>query len=98
MGPMSAHPILDRGRPELPEPMSEQELEDFLTEAIGLYAEQTGTELTRLATFEEARLLLRDRGLVIGIGRAEFRVSIVRASPPPAGATGSGAGTSSGTR
>ena len=58
--------------------MSEEELEDFLTEAIGLYAEQTKTEITRLRTFAEARLLLKNRGLVIEMGGAEFRVSIVR--------------------
>lgn len=59
--------------------MSEEELEDFLTEAVGLYAEHTGTELSRLSTFAEAGLLLKNRGLVIGVGRAEFRISIVRA-------------------
>ncbi len=75
---MSEHPILDRDRQKLPEPMTEAELEDFLTEAIGLYAEQTETELSQLRTFEEAGLLLRNRGLVIGIGNTEFRVSIVR--------------------
>lgn len=78
MGEMGDHPILDRDRRQLPEPMSEEELEDFLTEAIGLYAEQTKTEVAKLQTFEEARLLLRNRGLVVAIGGAEFRISIVR--------------------
>ena len=58
--------------------MTEEELEDFLTEAIGFFAEQTGTEIRELRTFEEARLLLKNRGLVVGIGNATFRVSIVR--------------------
>jgi hypothetical protein len=75
---MSAHPILDGDARKLPEPMSEAELEDFLTEAIGLYAEHTRTELRALRTFEEARLLLKNRGLVLAIGRAEFRISITR--------------------
>jgi len=75
---MSDHPILDRDRQKLPEPMTEEDLEDFLTEAIGLYAEQTQTEVTQLQTFAEAKLLLRNRGLVVGIGGAEFRISIVR--------------------
>jgi hypothetical protein len=62
----------------LPERMSEEDLEDFLTEAIGLYAEQTDTPLAQLRTFHEAKLLLANRGLVVGIGNAEFRISIVR--------------------
>ena len=78
MAPMSDHPILDRDRRRLPESMSEQDLEDFLTEAIGLYAEQTKTEITELRTFAEAKLLLQNRGLVVGIGGAEFRISIVK--------------------
>jgi hypothetical protein len=64
-------------KPEL-ERMSAEEFEDFLTEAIGLYAEQTGTPIERLRTFAEARLLLNNKGLVVGIGNAEFRVSITR--------------------
>ena len=75
---MEPHPILDRDRAQLPEPMSEAELEDFLTEAVGLYAEQTETEVTQLRTFAEAGLLLKNRGLVLGLGGAEFRISIVR--------------------
>ena len=75
---MPDHPILDRDRQKVPEPMTEEDLEDFLTEAIGLYAEQTKTSVSRVQTFEEARLLLRNRGLVVGVGGAEFRVSIVK--------------------
>jgi hypothetical protein len=78
MAAMPDHPILDRDRQKLPEPMTEEDLEDFLTEAVGLYAERTKTEVTQLQTFAEAKLLLRNRGLVVGIGGAEFRVSIVR--------------------
>lgn len=78
MAEMSDHPILDRDRQRLPEPMSEEEFEDFLTAAIGLYAEQTETEIAQLRTFEEAKLLLRNRGLVVRVGNAEFRISIVR--------------------
>ena len=62
----------------LPEPMSEQELEDFLTEAIGFFAEHTKTPLTSVRTFDEARLLFKNRGLVLGIGGSEFRLSITR--------------------
>ena len=75
---MTDHPILDSDRQRLPEPMTEEDLEDFLTEAIGLYAEQTKAEVTQLRTFAEAKLLLRNRGLVVGVGGAEFRVSIVK--------------------
>jgi hypothetical protein len=75
---MGDHPILDRDRQRLPEPMSEEEFEDFLTEAIGLYAEETKTELAQLSSFAEAKLLLRNRGLVVGVGGAEFRITIVR--------------------
>ena len=49
------------------------------TRAGGLYAEETQTEVSQLRTFAEAKLLLRNRGLVVGVGGAEFRVSIVRA-------------------
>jgi hypothetical protein len=58
--------------------MTEEDLEDFLTEAIGLCAEETKTDVAQLRTFAEAKLLLRNRGLVVGIGGAEFRVSIVK--------------------
>jgi hypothetical protein len=75
---MGNHPILDRDRQQVPEPMSEADMEDFLTEAIGLYAEQTRTEVDRLRTLVEAGLLFNSRGLVVGIGGAEFRISIVR--------------------
>jgi len=73
---MEEHPILDR-RPTL-ETMSEEEFEDFLTEAIGLYAEQTKTPLARVRNFAEAGLLLKNKGLVVGFQDAEFRVSIVK--------------------
>jgi len=76
---MADHPILDRDRQRLPEPMTEEDLEDFLTEAIGRFAEQTKTQISSLRTFAEAKLLLRNRGLVLGIDGAEFRISIVRA-------------------
>jgi len=33
---MPDHPILDRDRQKLPEPMTDEDMEDFLTEAIGL--------------------------------------------------------------
>src|SRR5262245_37138505 len=56
-----------------PEPMTDEDLEDFLTEAIGLYVEQTKTPVSRMQTFEEAGLLLKNRGLVIGIGGCRQR-------------------------
>jgi hypothetical protein len=75
---MPDHPILDRDRQRLPESMTEEDLEDFLTEAIGLYAEQTKTPVSLVQTFADARLLLRNHGLVIGVDGAEFRLSIVK--------------------
>jgi hypothetical protein len=75
---MTDHPILDRDRQKLPDSMTEEDFEDFLTEAIGLYAEQTETAVSRVQTFEEAKLLFKNRGLVVGIGAAEFRISIVK--------------------
>jgi len=75
---MPNHPILDRDRQKLPEPMTEEDLEDLLTEAIGLYAEWTKTPVARMETLEEAGLLLKNRGLVLGIGGREFRVLIVK--------------------
>jgi hypothetical protein len=62
----------------LPPAMSEEDMEDFLTEAIGLYCESTGTSLASLATFSESRLLLKNRGLVVRLGRDEFRITIVK--------------------
>lgn len=62
------------------ETMSEEEFEDFLTEAIGFYAEHTKTPLAGLRTFSEARLLLKNKGLVVALGRAEFRVTIVKSA------------------
>ena len=73
---MELDPRADRNRPI--ESMSEEELEDFLTEAIGLYAEQTRTPIDALRTFGEARLLLKNRGLVLALGNAEFRISITK--------------------
>lgn len=71
--------LLDRlTRKQAIEVMSEEEFEDFLTEAIGSYAEQTDTPIARVQTFAEARLLLKNKGLVVGIGNAEFRISIVK--------------------
>ena len=75
---MPDHPILDRDRQKLPEPMTDEDMEDFLTEAIGLYAEQTKAPVSRVQTFAEPKLLLKNRALVVGIGDAEFRVSIVK--------------------
>jgi hypothetical protein len=75
---MADHPILDRSPRALPEPLTEEDIEDLLTEALGLHAETTGSEAPRIRTFAESQLLLRNRGLVIGIGNQEFRVSIVR--------------------
>ncbi len=75
---MPDHPILDRDRQRLPEPMTDEDLEDLLTEAIGLYAEQTKTPVSRIQTFAEAKLLLKNRGLVLGIGGREFRILIVK--------------------
>lgn len=62
----------------LPPAMSAEDMEDFLTEAIGMYCESTGTPLASLATFAESRLLLKNSGLVVRLGRDEFRISIVK--------------------
>jgi|RhiMethySRZTD1v2_1073278.scaffolds.fasta_scaffold139623_3 hypothetical protein len=75
---MAEHPILDGTSRKLPEPLSEEDIEDLLTEALGLHAESTGAPTPRIRTFAESQLLLKNRGLVIGIGSQEFRVSIVR--------------------
>ncbi len=72
---MEHQPILD---PRLPPTMTEEDFEDFLTEAIGLYAETTGAQPVRVRTIAESKLLLKNKGLVIGLGDAEFRVSIVK--------------------
>jgi len=48
MAAMADHPILDRDRQKLPEPMTDEDMEDSLTEAIGLYAEQTKMPVSRV--------------------------------------------------
>ncbi len=73
---MPDHPL--SGGKQLSQPMSEEDFEDFLTEAIGFYAEHTRTPVSKVRTFAEAKLLLKNRGLVIGIANQEFRISIVR--------------------
>lgn len=76
---MDEHPILDGlERRAALESLSEEDFEDFLTEAIGLYAEETRTPLERLQTFAEAKLLLKNRGLVVALENAEFRISITK--------------------
>ena len=76
MDAMEQDPLADRNRAI--ESMSAEELEDFLTEAIGLYAEETRTPIESLRTFAEARLLLKNSGLVLALGNAEFRISITK--------------------
>jgi len=76
---MNERPDLDAlGREQALDVMSEADFEDFLTEAIGLYAEETRTPIEHLRTFSEDKLLLSNRGLVVGLGRARFRVTITR--------------------
>jgi len=65
------------------EGMSEQELEDFLVQAIRIGADLDEVadyhgEPVQIATFEDRGLLTRNRGLVVTIGDQEFQLAIVR--------------------
>ncbi len=61
-----------------PGPDNEADLETFLCEAIESYAEASDVDRPRIRTFEEAGVLTRNRGLVVGFGDSEYQVSIVR--------------------
>jgi len=61
------------------EGMSERDFEEFLTEAIDLFADES-QEMRRvdIATFEDRGVLTLNRGLVVTIGDQEFQLTIVR--------------------
>jgi hypothetical protein len=61
-----------------PGPESEAELETFLAEAVESYAEASGIERPRIATFAEAGVLTRNRGLVVRLGAVEFQIAVER--------------------
>jgi hypothetical protein len=56
---------------------TEDAFEQFLADALNSHAEDNGTSL-RIATFAEAVVLTRNKGLVVRIGDAEFQVTIAR--------------------
>jgi len=60
-----------------PGPESEDELENFLAEAIEAYAEASEVSRPRISTFADAGVLTANRGLVVRIGTAEFQVTLV---------------------
>lgn len=63
---------------EEPAPETEQEFETFLAEAVEAYAESSDMPRADIRTFAEAGLLTMNRGVVVGMGGAEFQVTVVR--------------------
>ena len=61
-----------------PVPGSGSEWETFLAEALETYAETSDMVRPRIRTLEEAGGLTHNRGLVVGIGDAEYQLIIVR--------------------
>ena len=60
------------------EDLSEQELEELLTQAIECFADEGEMPCAHIRTFEDAGVLTMNRGLVVQIGAAEFQLTIVR--------------------
>ena len=60
------------------EDMTEEVFQDFLVDAIGLYADETEGPVPRVRTFADEGVLTSNKGLVVRIGDAEFQVTIVR--------------------
>ena len=60
------------------EDLSEQELEELLTQAIECFADEGEMPCAHIRTFEDAGVLTMNRGLVVQIGDAEFQLTIVR--------------------
>lgn len=58
--------------------LSEEELEELLTQAIEDFADEGEMPRTHIRTFEGAGMLTMNRGLVLQIGDAEFQLTIVR--------------------
>lgn len=68
--------------------MTAEELEDFLSDAIFLTADEEHyvdleTEVERVDTFEQAGVMTSNRGLVLSFeDGSEFQITIVRSLPP----------------
>jgi hypothetical protein len=60
------------------EDLSEQGLEELLTQAIECFADEGELPCAHIRTFEDAGVLTMNRGLVVQIGAAEFQLTIVR--------------------
>lgn len=58
--------------------MSEQELEEFLKEAIVSFADENDIGRVRVLTFGECSMLTMNKGLVLRIKDSEFQLTIVR--------------------
>lgn len=60
--------------------MDENDLMDFLTEAIETLLEERGDggEDVNYRTFEDAGILTNNKGLVIDLNGSEFQVTIVK--------------------
>ena len=59
------------------EALTEEIFQEFLLDAIGLYADETEGPAPRVQTFAEAGVASKSKGLVVHIGEAEFYVAIL---------------------
>jgi hypothetical protein len=58
--------------------MSEEELEEVLTQAIEDFADDNDMPRLRIRTFAQAGVLTNNRGLVLRVGDCEYQLAIVR--------------------
>lgn len=63
---------------EAPMELNEGNMQNILTDALEVYAEEERTPL-KIRTFEDVGLLTRDTGLVVEINGSTFQLTIVKA-------------------
>ena len=63
---------------EVPMGLNEFHMQNILSEALELYADDAGTEI-KTRTYEEAGLLTRDNGLIVEVEGSTFQLTIVKA-------------------
>ena len=52
-------------------------MQNILTDALELYADQAGTAIT-MRTYDEVGMLTRDKGLVVDVEGSTFQITIVQ--------------------
>jgi hypothetical protein len=69
---------VDGENPEEFQDMSEVQMEDFLEEAIEMFAEEQGIRQLNIVSFHRAGLLTSDNGIVVRLGENEYQIRILR--------------------